>query len=143
VYPTRNSRPISVLIRPRVHRWSRRTRAPAGPSQVELQPGPLLRAQLLPRHRTPGPQRLSTAIPPGPCHRRTDPSVTRRSRAISLIVSPRANRPAASSRSRSRRCCPAGEYPPRCAYRMHPSYARSRPTSRPALYELILVNTDD
>ena len=109
--------------------------------QFQFQPAPLLRAQLLPRHRPPGPQRLSTAVPPGPlCHRRTDPSVTRRSRAISLIASPRANRPAASSRSRSRRCCSAGVYPPRCAYRMSRSYARSQPTSRPALYELILVS---
>ena len=34
--------------------------------QLELQPGPLLRAQLLPRHRPPGPQRLRAAVPPGP-----------------------------------------------------------------------------
>ena len=108
--------------------------------QFQFQPGPLLRAQLLPRHRPP---ERSASAPPSRqalCHRRTDPSVTRRSRAISLIVSPRANRPAASSRSRSRRCCSAGVYPPRCAYRMSWSYARSQPTSRPALYELILVS---
>ena len=40
--------------------------------QFQFQPGPLLRAQLLPRHRPPGPQRLSTAVPPGlmpPPHR--------------------------------------------------------------------------
>ena len=58
--------------------------------------------------------------------RRTDP-VTRRSRAISLISSPRANRPAASIRSRSRRCWSAGVYPPRRTYRMPRSYARVRP----------------
>ena len=34
--------------------------------QLELQPGPLLRAQLLPRHRPFGPQRLITAVLPGP-----------------------------------------------------------------------------
>jgi hypothetical protein len=31
-------------------------------------------------------------------------------------------------------------YPPRCAYRMYWSYARSQPTSRPKLYEFILVS---
>src|SRR5712691_6794965 len=108
--------------------------------QLELQPGPLLRAQLLPRT---GPLDRSASAPPSRqarCHRRTDPGVTSRSRAISLIPSPRANRPAASSRSRSRRCCSAGVYPPRCPYRMFPSYASARPTSRPELYELILVS---
>jgi hypothetical protein len=30
-------------------------------------------------------------------------------------------------------------YPPRCAYRMPSSYARSQPTSRPELYEFSLV----
>ena len=110
------------------------------PGQPGFQPGPLLQAQLLPRHRSPGPQRLRPAIPPGPVPRPHRPCMTRRSFAISLISSPRANRPAASSRSRSRRCCcPAGVYPPRCAYRMIPSYARNQPTSRPELYELILV----
>ena len=49
------------------------------------------------------------------------------------------NRPAASSRSRSRRCCSAGVYPPRCAYRIPRSYARSQPTSRPELYQFNLV----
>ena len=47
---------------------------------------------------------------------------------------------AASIRSCSRRCCPAGVYPPYCAYRMHPSYACDRPASRPDLYEFILVS---
>jgi hypothetical protein len=64
----------------------------------------------------------SASVPPSCqalCHRRTDPSVIRKSCAISLIVSPRANRPAACSRSRSR-CC---------------SSARSQPTSRPKLHE--------
>ena len=35
-------------------------------AQLGLQPGPLLRAQLLPRHRPLRPQRLVTAVPPGP-----------------------------------------------------------------------------
>jgi len=34
-------------------------------TQLGLQPGPLPRAQLLPRHRPPRPQRLVTAVPPG------------------------------------------------------------------------------
>ena len=34
--------------------------------QLGLQPGPLLRAQPLPRHRAPGSERLSAAVPPGP-----------------------------------------------------------------------------
>ena len=34
--------------------------------QLGLQPGPLLRAEPLPRHRALRPQRLSTAVPPGP-----------------------------------------------------------------------------
>jgi hypothetical protein len=49
--------------------------------QLHLEPGPLLLAQLLPRHRPPGPQRLSTAVPPGlvpPPHRPFgDPQVVR------------------------------------------------------------------
>jgi hypothetical protein len=54
------------------------------------------------------------------------------------VLSPRANRPAASSRNRSRRCCSAGVYPPRCAYRMLWSYESARPASLPpaaGLYE--------
>jgi hypothetical protein len=39
------------------------------------------------------------------------PDVTRRSRAISPVLSPAANRPAASSRNRSRQCCSAGVSP--------------------------------
>jgi hypothetical protein len=96
------------------------------------------------RHVAPqGSPRDRSAVVPPACqarrHRRTDPGVTRRSHAISLIVSPRANLPAASSRNRSRRCCSAGGYPPRCAYRMPRSYARSRAASQPDLYEFILV----
>jgi hypothetical protein len=33
-------------------------------------------------------------------------------------------------------------YPPRCAYRMPRSYARKQPTSRPNLYEFILVTKE-
>jgi len=43
---------------------------------------------------------FSAAVPPwrqARRHRRTDPGVTRRSRAISLTLPPAANRPAASS----------------------------------------------
>ena len=64
--------------------------------QLQLQPCPLLRAQLLPRHRPPGPQRFGSAVPPGPVPPPHRPGLTRRSCAISLIPSPRANRPAAS-----------------------------------------------
>ncbi len=49
--------------------------------QLQLQPGPLLRAQPLPRHRPPGPQRRGAAVPPGPVpppHRPSgDPQVVR------------------------------------------------------------------
>ena len=70
----------------------------------------------LSRSRGTGPFDLSASAPPSRqvlSYRRTDPSVTRRSCVISLIVSPRANRPAAPGR-----CCSAGVYPPRCAYRI-------------------------
>ena len=70
----------------------------------------------LSRFRGTGPFDLSAPAPPSRqvlSYRRTDPSVTRRSCAISLIVLPRANRPAAPGR-----CCPAGACPPRCAYRI-------------------------
>ena len=50
-----------------------------------------------------------------------------------------ADRPAASSRSRSRHCYSAGVYPPRCAGRMPWSYAHRHPTSRPMYYEFNLV----
>src|SRR5512135_2272418 len=143
VYPTWNSLPISVLIRPSVQRWSPAYPCASGPFFSSASS----RAHCcgLSRSRHTGPFDRSARAPPSRqarCHRRTDPSVTRRSCAISLIVSPRANRPAASSRSRSRRRCSAGVYPPRCAYRMHWSYARNQPTSRPELYEFILCNPE-
>jgi len=91
--------------------------------------------------RDTGPFDRSAAAPPS-CqalrHRGTEPSVTRRSRAISPIPSPRANRPAASSRSRSRRRCSAGVYPP-LRVRHARSYSGGQPTSRPDLYEFNLV----
>src|SRR6516225_6213508 len=140
VYPTWNSLPISVLIRPSVHLWS-----PANPCAS----GPLCNSRSSRAHccalslsRDTGPLDFNASMPPSRQarrHRRTDPGVTRNSSAISLTVSPRANRPAASSRSRSRRCCSAGVYPPRCAYRMPRSYASKQPASRPDLYEFILI----
>ena len=141
MYPTWNSLPISVLILPRVQRWSAANPCASGPFFSSASS----RAHCcgLSRSRDTGPFDWSAPAPPSRqarYHRRTDPSVTRRSCAISLIVPPRANRPAASSRSRSRRCCSAGVYPPRCAYRMHWSYARNQPTSRPELYEFILCS---
>src|SRR6516164_7655435 len=59
-------------------------------------------------------------------------------RPISVLIRPSVHRSAASSRSRSRRCCSAGVYPPRCAYLISRSYARDRPASRPELYEFSL-----
>jgi hypothetical protein len=56
------------------------------------------------------PERLGVAVRKARCHRRTDPGVTVGC-AISLIVSPRANRPAASSCSRYRHCCSVDVYP--------------------------------
>src|SRR5258708_5587597 len=140
VYPTWNSLPISVLIRPSVPRW---------PAPHPCATRPFLSANSSRAHccrlslsRDTGPLDRSASAPPSCqalCHRRTDPGVTRKSCAISLTLSPRANRPAASSRSPSRRCCSAGVYPPRCAYRIPRSYARKQPTSRPDLYEFTLV----
>src|SRR6266576_730619 len=141
VYPMWNSRPISVLIRPSVQRWSLANPCASGPLPSSASSS--AHCCGLSFSRDTGPFDRSASAPPSRqarCHRRTDPSVTLRSCAISVIPSPRANRSAACSRSRSRRCCSAGVYPPRCAYRMLSSYARSHPTSRPALYELILVS---
>ena len=112
--------------------------------QLQLQPGPLPRRQPLPDT---GPRDRSAAVPPSRQarrHRRTVRSVTRRSAATSGVLSPRANRPAASSRNRSRRCCSAGVYPPRCAYRMLWSYDSTRPASLPpaaGLYEFKEVSS--
>src|SRR5882724_909346 len=141
VYPTWNSLPISDLIRPSVQRWSAANPCASGPFRSSSSS----RAHCcgLSRSRDTGPLDRSAAIPPSRQarrQRRTEPSVTRRSPAISLTGSPRANRPAASSRSPSRRCCSAGVYPPRCAYLMPRSYARNQPASRPDLYEFILVS---
>lgn len=82
--------------------------------------------------RDTGPRDFNTSIPPcrqAARHRRTVRSVTLRSLAIAATPSPQANRSAACIRTRSRRCCSAGVYPPHCAYRMHPSYAHPRPLS--------------
>jgi hypothetical protein len=80
-------------------------------------------------------QRVSPAVlpgPPPPPHRpRHDPQT----RAISSIPSPRANRSAACSRSHPSRCCSAGVYPPVA----HAACPGDTPTSRPELYEFILV----
>src|SRR5215470_12582958 len=144
VYPMWNSLPIKVLIRPRVQRWSPANPCASGPFLSSA--SSLVHCWPLSFSRDTGPVDLSARVPPSRqdlCQRRTDPSVTRRSCAISLIVSPRANRPAASSRSRSRRCCSAGVYPPRCAYRMPRSYASPGPASRPDLYEFSLVSRSD
>ena len=65
VYPMWNSLPISVLILPRVQRWSTAKPCQRAPPQLGSQPGPLPRAQPLPRHRPSGPQRRGPAIPPG------------------------------------------------------------------------------
>jgi hypothetical protein len=87
-------------------------------AQPGFQPGPLPRTQLLPGHRSPRPQRFRAAIPPGPVPPPDQPPGNRKSCAISLILSPRANCSAACSRTCSRRRCPPGMYPPRCAYRI-------------------------
>ena len=115
------------LPRPR----SRRRRPGRAPSFISGTPRPSTPRP--PRPRVPWPGGRSCAD--HPCRPRRHPQVVR----DLVISSPRANRSAACSRSRSRRCCPAGVYPPRCAYRMPRSYARKPPTSRPGLYEFILV----
>ena len=138
----RNSLPISVLIRPRVQRWSPANLCASGPFPSSSSSRAHCRGDSLSRDT--GPRDRSAAIPSPACrHRRTVRSVTRRSAAISGVLSPRANRPAASSRNRSRRCCSAGVYPPRCAYRMLWSYDSARPASLPlaaGLYELKRVS---
>jgi hypothetical protein len=45
------------------------------------------------------------------------------------------------SRTRSRRCCPAGVYPPLRAYRMTRLQDNNRRTPRPDHYEFNLVST--
>src|SRR2546430_86210 len=82
VYPTWNSFPISVLIRPSVHRWSLANPCASGPFRSSGSS----RAHCcgLSRSRDTGPLDRSASVPPScqaRCHRRTDPSVTRRSRA--------------------------------------------------------------
>jgi hypothetical protein len=68
-------------------------------------------------------------------HRRTGPSVTRKSCAISLISSPRATRSAAPARAAAaRRGVPARLHIPHAR-----SYARSQRASQPELYEFSLV----
>src|SRR5258708_24637534 len=124
VYPTWNSLPISVLIRPSVQRW---------PAAHPCASGPFLSSNSSRAHccrlslsRDTGPLDRSASAPPSCqalCHRRTDPGVTRKSCAISLTLSPRANRPAASSRSPSRRRCSSPRlYPPPPAYPLPPPY---------------------
>ena len=112
------------------------------PVQFGFQPRPLCGGQLLPRDRP-----LATAAPrcrprcQAARQRPTVRSLTRRSRAMSRVDSPSSNRPAASSRNRSRRSCSAGVYPPLCPYRMtsvvHPE-RRTVTTLR--LYEFILCS---
>jgi hypothetical protein len=89
-----------------------------------------------PQHRRPG----STCSR----HRhRTVRSVTRKSAAMAEVVTPPSNRSAAPSRSRARRFCSAGVYPPRCPYRMLWSYGTARPPSLPPIaghYEFNLVS---
>lgn len=66
---------------------------------------------------------------PSPHQPRRDPQVV-----CDLVNSvPRANRSAA--RSRCHRCCSAGVYPPRCAYRKLPSYDSARLASLPPAAE--------
>jgi len=87
------------------------------------------------------PERLRPAVPPGLRHGRTERGVTRRSRVISSTASPRGEPLSRLKPQRSHRCCPAGAYRPRCAYRMPRSYPAGQPTSSPDLYELNLVNS--
>jgi hypothetical protein len=105
--------------------------------QLGLQPGPLRRAPATPAL---GPQRFGPAVPPGPvppAHRPFgDPQVAHD--LVDRVAA--ASRSAACGRSRSRRCCSAGVYPPRCAYRIPRSYACSQPTSRLKLYEFKVVS---
>jgi len=55
--------------------------------------------------------------------------VTLKSRAISAIASPRSNRSAAPSLTRSRAACSSGVYPPACAYLIVPAYRKDHEPS--------------
>ena len=130
--PDMEQLPDQVLIRPSVHRWSLANPCASGPFRSSS--SSRAHCCALSRARDTGPlepQRLRPAVLPGPLPPPHRPLGDPQSAAISLIASPRANLPAASSRSRSRRCCSAGVYPPRCAYRMHPAYRRKQDTSPP------------
>ena len=78
-----NSRPIIVLIRPSVHRWSAANPCASGPFPSSDSSRAHCRA--LSRSADTGPRDRSAPVPPSSqarCHRRTDPGVTRKSCAI-------------------------------------------------------------
>jgi len=82
VQPTWNSRPISVLIRLSVHRWSSANPCASGPRLSSASSRTHCWDES--RSRETGPVDFSAAVPPSRQarrHRRTDPGVTRRSRA--------------------------------------------------------------
>ncbi len=107
--------------------------------QLGFQPRKLLRDKPLPRHRPPGLQCPGAAVPPGP------PPPAYRPFGDPQVPGDLAGRVAAGEPlsclqpQPPRRCCSAGVYPPRSAYRMPRSYAGSQPTSRAEIYEFILV----
>lgn len=116
VYETWNSRPISVLIRASVHRWSAHPWASGPRSHSRSSPasraGPSLGRPGDPFDRTPASPRSRQARR----HRSTDRSLTRNAAAISLFLCPDSKRSTACKRIRSRAALSASVNPPPCAY---------------------------
>jgi len=84
--------------------------------QPRCQPGGLSGAQPGQRRRPPGRSPRPPSSRQAFRHRCTVRAVTRKLAAISAVSSPAANRPAVSSRSRSRRSRPLAVSPPPDAY---------------------------
>ncbi|WP_257003686.1 hypothetical protein [Streptomyces sp. SA15] len=124
-YRVWNLKAISTLIRARVHRWSSQP-CSAGPSANSFSNSANWPSDSLGSFG--GPAEARASIPPSRQARR---QLTRRSFAITAVFSPRANRPPASYRIRSRNRRRSAVSPPPCAYRIPPAYRRDQHTSPP------------
>lgn len=115
VYEMRKSRPISILTRARVHRWSAQPCA-SGPRSNSRSSRATWVPLSLGRPGAPF-EATPSAPPPRHCrrHRSTDLSDTRRVAATTVFLSPASNRATASSRTRSRTALSASVKPPPCA----------------------------
>jgi hypothetical protein len=128
---TLNWRPISILTRSSVHRWSSQPCA-AGPLASSFSSRANRSSDSFGSFA--GPFDFRPSIPPSRQSRRhcsTERSLTRRSLAMSEVLSPRANLCPASSRIPSRAARRSAVRPPPSAYRITPAYHRDHPTSPP------------